>query len=99
MNLPIIPIIKSVTDLRYQTADIIKLLEQNQPVVVTRDNDTIAVMLSPTQYQQIIHLFEELEEERRTRRLEIAIKSGGKFIDFALFDKKQRKKLKIAPNV
>ncbi len=96
MNLPIIPTIKSVTDLRYQTADIIKLLEQNQPVVVTRDNDTIAVMLSPAQYQQIIHLFEELEEEKTAQRLEKAIKKGGKFIDFNSFDKKQRKKLKIA---
>ncbi|MBI2268571.1 MAG: type II toxin-antitoxin system Phd/YefM family antitoxin [Candidatus Blackburnbacteria bacterium] len=92
MNLPIIPTIKSVTDLRYQTADIIKLLEQNQPVVVTRDNDTIAVILSPTQYQQIIHLFEELEEEKAVQRLEKAIKKGGKFIDFDLFDNKQRKK-------
>src|SRR3990167_460535 len=95
MNLPIIPTIKSVTDLRYQTADIIKLLEQNQPVVVTRDNDTVAVMLSPTQYQQIIHLFEELEEEKATQRLGKAIEKGGKFTDFDLFDKKQCKKLKI----
>jgi len=69
MNLPIIPIIRSVTDLRYQTAEIIKLLKQNQPVVVTRDNDTIAVMLSPSQYQQIIHFFEELEEEKAAQRL------------------------------
>jgi len=96
MNLPIIPIIKSVTDLRYQTAEIIKLLEQNQPVVVTRDSDTIAVMLSPTQYQQIILFFEELEEEKTAQRLEKAIKKGGEFIDFDSFDKKQRKKLKIA---
>jgi PHD/YefM family antitoxin component YafN of YafNO toxin-antitoxin module len=96
MNLPIIPIIRSVTDLRYQTAEIIKLLKQNQPVVVTRDNDTIAVMLSPSQYQQIIHFFEELEEEKAAQRLEKAIKRGGKFIDFVSFDKKQRKKLKTA---
>jgi len=96
MNLPIIPIIRSVTDLRYQTAEIIKLLKQNQPVVVTRDNDTIAVMLSPSQYQQIIHFFEELEEEKAAQRLEKAIKREGKFIDFVSFDKKQRKKLKTA---
>jgi len=96
MNLPIIPIIKSVTDLRYQTADIIKLLEQNQPIVVTRDNDTIAVMLSPTQYQQIIHLFEEIEEGKTAKRLEKAIEEKGEFVDFVSFDKKQRQKLNIA---
>ena len=96
MKLPIIPTIKSITDLRYQTADIIKHLEQNQPVVVTRDNDTVAVMLSPLQYQQIINLFEELEEEKETKKLDKSIEKGDKFTDFASFDKKQRKKLKIS---
>lgn len=96
MHLPIIPIIKSVTDLRYQTADIIKLLEQNQPVVVTRDNNTIAVMLSPAQYQQIIHFFEEIEEKSGAEKLEKAIAKGGRFVDFDSFDKRQRKRLKIA---
>ena len=95
MNLPIIPTIKSVTDLRYQTAEIIRLLEQNQPVVVTRDNDTVAVMLAPNQYQQIIHLFEEIEERKTVKKLEGAIKSKGEFVDFDSFDKKQRRKLNI----
>ena|SRR3989338_10408888 len=95
MNLPIIPAIKSVTDLRYQTADIIKLLAQNQPVVVTRDNDTVAVMLSPKQYQQIIYLFEELEDQRASKRLEKAIEKKGKFTEFSTFDKKHRQKLKL----
>lgn len=93
MNLPIIPTIKSVTDLRYQTAAIIKLLQQDQPVVVTRDNDTVAVMLSPKQYQQLFFLLEELEDQRATKRLERAIKKGGVFTEFQTFDKKQRKKL------
>lgn len=96
MKLPIIPTIKSITDLRYQTADIIKHLEQNQPVVVTRGNDTVAVMLSPIQYQHIINLFEELEEEKETKKMEKAIEKGNKFIDFAPFDKKQRKRLNIS---
>lgn len=96
MDLPIIPTIKSVTDLRYQTADIIKLLKQNQPVLVTRDNDTVAVMLSPSQYQQIINFLEEQEEERVTKKLEKTIEKGGDFIDFDSFNKKQRKRLKIA---
>ncbi len=96
MNLPIIPIIKSVTDLRYQTADIIRLLEQSQPVLVTRDNDTVAVMLSPSQYQQILNFFEKQEEEKVVQRLEKEIEKKGKFSDFASFDKKQRKRLKIA---
>ncbi len=95
MNLPILPTIKSVTDLRYQTADIIRLLEQNQPVLVTRDSDTIAVMLSPTLYQQIIHLFEELEEKKEASKLAEAIEKGDQFTDFLEFDKKQRKKKKI----
>jgi len=94
MNLPILPIIKSVTDLRYQTADIIKLLQENQPVLITRDNDTVAVMLSPKQYQQIFLLFEELEDQQDAEALEKAIKKGGEFIDFKIFDKKQRKKFK-----
>lgn len=95
MKLPIIPTIKSVTDLRYQTAEIIKLLKDNQPVVVTKDSDTVAVMLSPQQYQQIIYLFEELEDQRAAKKLENAIKKGGKFTNFESFDKKQRKKLKL----
>lgn len=96
MNLPILPFIRSVTDLRYQTADIIKLLEQNQPVVITRDNDTIAVMLSPAQYQQILNFFEEQEDKKLAERFEKSIKKGGSFIDFYSFDKKQRRKLKIS---
>lgn len=95
MNLPIIPIIKSITDLRYQTADIIRLLEQSQPVLVTRDNDTVAVMLSPSQYQQILNVFEEQEEKITVQRLEKAIEKKGRFTDFNSFDKKQRKRLKI----
>lgn len=95
MNLPIIPTIKSVTDLRYQTAKIIKLLAEDQPVVVTKDNDTVAVMLSPKQYQQITDLFEELEDQRAVKRLEMTMKKGGHFTDFQTFDKRQRKKLKL----
>ena len=95
MKLPIIPTIKSITDLRYQTADIIKHLEQNRPVVVTRGNDAVAVMLSPAQYQQIINLFEEFEDEKETKILEKEIEKGDKFTDFAAFDKKQRKKLNL----
>lgn len=94
MNLPIIPTIKSVTDLRYETAEIIKLLE-NQPVLVTKDSDTVAVMLSPKQYQQIVLLFQEHEEKKAAGRLEKAIEKGGTFVDFRSFDKKQRKKLKL----
>lgn len=96
MNLPIIPTVKSVTDLRYQTADIIRLVEQNKPVLVIRGNDTVAVMLSPSQYQQIVDLLEEQEEKKTAEILEKVIKKGGNFIDFNLFDKKQRQKLKIA---
>ena len=92
MKLPIIPTIKSITDLRYQTADIIKQLEEDQPVVVTRGNNTVAVMLSPIQYQQIINLFEEFEDEKEAIKLEKAIEKGEKFIDFVKFDNKQRKK-------
>lgn len=95
MTLPIIPIIKSVTNLRYQTADIIRLLGQSQPILVTRDNDTVAVMLSPTHYQQILNLFEEQENEKEVHRLEKAIEKKGSFIDFDSFDKKRRKRLKI----
>ncbi len=95
MNLPVIPTIKSVTDLRYQTADIIKLLAQDQPVVVTRDNSTVAIMLSPKQYQQILYLFEEMEDKQATKRLEKAVEKNGSFTEFRAFDKKQRKKLKL----
>lgn len=99
MNLPVIPTIKSVTDLRYQTADIIKLLAQDQLVVVTRDNSTVAIMLSPKQYQQIIYLVEEIEDERATEKLEKAIARGGNFKDFLTFDRRQRKKLKTSISV
>lgn len=95
MNLPILPIIKSVTDLRYQTAEIINLLKDEQPVVVTRENKTVAVVLSPIQYQKIVECFDELEDERASRRLEEAIEKGGEFADFNEFDRKERKKRKI----
>lgn len=95
MNLPVIPTIKSVTDLRYQTADIIRLLSQDQPIVVTRDNTTVAIMLSPKQYQQIVYLFEEREDEQATKKLEKAIERGGRFTNFQSFDKRQRKKLEL----
>jgi len=95
MNLPIIPVIKSVTDLRYQTANIIKLLEQNQPVVVIRDSSTVAVMISPNQYRQIVSLCSEFEDNEATKRLEKAIEKGGDFSDFSAYDRKQRKKLNL----
>lgn len=95
MNLPVIPTIKSVTDLRYQTAEIIRLLKENKPVVVTRDSDTVAVMLSPSLYQLIIFRIEEFEEKNEAKKLEKAIKRKGEFINFDIFDKKQRRKLKI----
>lgn len=95
MNLPVIPTIKSVTDLRYQTAEIIKLLDRDQPVVITRANDTVAVMFSPVYYQRLVDLFEQFEEQKDARKLEKAIKEGDKFENFSDFDKKQRRKLKI----
>lgn len=95
MNLPVIPTIKSVTDLRYQTAEIIKLLDRDQPVVITRENDTVAVMFSPVYYQRLVDLFEQFEEQKEAERLEKAIKEGDKFVNFSDFDKKQRRKLKI----
>ncbi len=95
MSLPIIPTIKSVTDLRYQTAEIIKLLDKDQPVVITRENDTVAVMFSPVYYQRLVDLFEQFEEKMEAKRLEKAIEEGDKFEKFSDFDKKQRRKLKI----
>lgn len=95
MNLPIIPKIKSVTDLRYQTAEIIKLLGQNQPVVVTKDSDTVAVLLSPIQYQRILDAIEELEDQESAKKLEKAIVSGGTFSEFRAYDKKRKKKLRL----
>lgn len=96
MNLPVIPEIKSVTDLRYQTADIIKLLDQNKPVVITRENDTVAVMFSPKFYHQLLVIFEQMQDREDVRKLEKAIEKGSEFTDFSIFDKKQRKKLQIA---
>ncbi len=95
MNLPIIPTIKSITDLRYQTASIIRILGQNQPVVITRDNDTVAVMLSPAHYTQLLELFRELEDLRDTKKLEETIQKGGTFTRFDTFDKNQKRRLKI----
>lgn len=93
MNLPIIPTIKSVTDLRYQTAEIIGLLAEGEPVVVTRDTSAVAVMLSPSKYAQILA---EVEDKNETSSLETAIKKGGEFVDFNSFDKRQRKKHKLS---
>ncbi len=94
MNLPIIPKIKSVTDLRYQTAEIIKLLGQNQPVVVTKDNDTVAVLLSPMQYQHILDMVEEFEDQAAVKKLEKAISGKGTFTEFKVYDRKRSSKLK-----
>lgn len=95
MTLPMIPTIKSVTDLRYQTAEIIKIIQQGQPVVVTRAMDTVAVMFSPVQYQQIVTFLDEAEDLKAAKKLEKAIEKDGKFIDLVSFDKRQKKKLKI----
>jgi prevent-host-death family protein len=94
MNLPVIPRIKSVTDLRYQTAEIIKLVQQNQPVVVTKDSNTVAVLLSPIQYQTILDMVEELEDQKAAKKLEKAISIGGTFSGFQTYDRKRRKKLR-----
>jgi|GEM_PF-6324702 len=77
MNLPIIPIIKSVTDLRYQTASIVELVKRGEPVVVTKGNDTVAVLFSPKQYQQILDLFAEFEDKEDAFELEKTINKGG----------------------
>lgn len=92
MTLPTIPIIKSVTDLRYETADIIKILSRNQAVLVTKDSNTVAVMLSPQFYQQFITLLEEVEDEKASQKLQKAIRKGGEFVNFEEFDRKHKKK-------
>ena len=92
MNLPIIPTIKSVTDLRYQTAEIMRLVNQGQPVVVTKDNDTLAIIFSPRDYQKILDMYNELEEKKEVFFLESVIEKGDEFSDFVSFDKKIRKK-------
>lgn len=93
MNLPIIPTIKSVTDLRYQTAEIINLVNQGQPIVITRDSDSVAVIFSPKQYQQLVDLVIEIEDKKDSLDLEQAIKEGENFTGISQFDKKIRRKL------
>lgn len=57
--LPPLPFIKTVTDLRYQTPAIFKLLKKNKPVVITRDSQAEAVMLSPFLYEKLRQITSE----------------------------------------
>lgn len=94
MNLPMIPTIKSVTDLRYETAEIIKLVNEGRSIVVTKDSDAVAVIFSPKQYQQLLNFFEEIEDGKDAAALEKAIDKRENFVEFSSFDKKMKKKLK-----
>jgi hypothetical protein len=95
MTLPVIPTIKSITDLRYQTAQIMEIIEQNKPVVITRDKDTVAIMLSPILYDHIVTLMQEIEDKKDAQTLEKEMQKGGAFVDFTRYDQKQRKKFKL----
>ncbi|HUS60331.1 MAG TPA: hypothetical protein VMX76_03060 [Nevskiaceae bacterium] len=96
MNITAIPLIKSITDLRYQAAGVFNVIKRkNQPVYITKDNKMIGVLLSPKIFAQLWEAYEDWRDQKIID--EIASSSSKKdFLDFFEFDKKQRKKSNLS---
>lgn len=93
MNIPVlpqIPLIKSVTDLRYKAREIIASVEKNgKTILVTRDSDPVAVLFPMALYES---LREYIEDTKDIADLKKALAKNEKSFDFAAFDKAERKR-------
>jgi len=91
--LPHIPIIKSVTDLRYKAREIMEHVQgEGKTVLLTRDSDPVAVLFPVKLYEAIRQYIEQLEDARDIRSMKTVLARREKTSDFASFDKATRKK-------
>lgn len=92
--LPSMPVIKSVTDMRYQSREIVDtLVKEEKAIYLTKDNDPVGVMLPIKTYKKLSEFIEELEDALDAATLDKAIEeSAGDFVDLEEFDKEQLKK-------
>ncbi|MEK7577964.1 MAG: type II toxin-antitoxin system Phd/YefM family antitoxin [Patescibacteria group bacterium] len=100
MNIPLlpqIPLIKSVTDLRYKAREIVALVvEDGKTVLVTRDSDPVAVLFPVALYESIR---EYIEDSKDIADLKKALAKNEPATDFETFDKTLRKRHGLAPYV
>lgn len=100
MNIPIlpqIPLIKSVTDLRYKAREIIASVEKNgKTILVTRDSDPVAVLFPMALYES---LREYIEDTQDIADLKKALAKNEPATDFETFDKAERKRRHLPPYV
>jgi len=91
--LPHIPIIKSVTDLRYKAREIMEYVQgEGKTVLLTRDSDPVAVLFPIGLYEAIRGYIEHLEDARDIRSMKTVLARKEKTSDFIAFDKTMRLK-------
>lgn len=96
-TLPQIPLIKSVTDLRYKAREIVAHVEKNgKTVLVTRDSDPVAVLFPVALYET---LREYIEDTKDLADLKKALARNEPATDFETFDKALRKRKGLPPYV
>jgi len=92
-SLPQIPLIKSVTDLRYKAREIVALVvEDGKTVLVTRDSDPVAVLFPVALYES---LRQYIEDTKDLADLKKALARNEPATDFETFDKAQRKRRRL----
>lgn len=99
--LPPLPVIKSVTDMRYQSREIVNtLVKEQQTIYLTKDSNPIGVLIPLEKYKSIQSYISSLEDQIDAATLDKAIEeSSHDFVDFEEFDKEQRKKRGLPPYV
>lgn len=96
-TLPQIPLIKSVTDLRYKAREIVAHVEKNgKTVLVTRDSDPVAVLFPVALYET---LREYIEDTKDLADLKKALARNEPVTDFEMFDKTERKRRRLPAHV
>ncbi len=96
-SLPQIPLIRSVTDLRYKAREIVShVVEDGKTVLVTRDSDPVAVLFPVALYES---LRQYIEDTKDIADLKKAVAQKGPSSDFTLFDKTERKRRRVSAYV
>lgn len=96
MNLRAVPIIRSITHLRYEAPALFRLLKKkNEPVYITRNNKPVGILLSPQIFSQLWSLYEDWRDQKMIDKI-LDDSSKKDFVDLSDFDRKQRKKLGLA---
>ncbi len=73
--LPTLPLIRSVTDLRYKAREIMRAVhEEGKTVLLTKDNDPVAVLFPISLYNALRQYVQILEEAHGITKLEEKVK-------------------------